>query len=308
MSNIEVPPAEWRKLAHGVYAFLQQPSFGVSNSGLIVGKKDATVVDSLANKHMVENFIGKIKEVTDKPIRFIINTHHHPDHTFTNHFFPEATAITSHRCRQELINYFPYIERIKHLHNAKVDHEGSKLTPQDVTFEGTLNLYDGEREIRIIDMGPAHCQSDIIVYLPEEKIIFAGDILTIGMYPSCVEKFWSGSYRIIKVLDTLASMDAETFVPGHGKGVLSREETAKRVSESIEFLIVLREEARKCFEKGMTSEEAFEKLDWSKFKKWGEKEKLGVIISGNLATIFSEFSGAPPGTNVEHKGWMKSVS
>ena len=78
-------------------------------------------------------------------------------------------------------------------------------------------------------------------------------------------------------------------------------------NESIEFLIVLREEARKCFEKGMTYQEAYDKLDWSKFKKWierSEKEKPAVAnwrdrdFKGDLATIFSEFSGNPPGTTI----------
>jgi len=299
MTIYKAPSADWKELALGVYAFIQPPDVAVSNSGLIVGNKEAMVVDSLDNKYMVENFIRKMKEVTDKPVRFLVNTHHHPDHLHTNHYFPEATVITSHRSRQETLNLSPEgINRLKQLHPDKICHEGSKITPQDMTFEGTLNLYDGEREIRIIDMGPSHCQSDVIVYLPKEKVLFTGDLLVVDMQPPGVEKFWSGSHRIIKVLDTLASMDVEAFVPGHGKVVLSREETVKLVIGFIEFYMVLRDEARNCFNKGMTYQEAFEKLNWSRFKKWGKREELGVI-KGNLATIFSEFSGAPPGTNIK---------
>jgi cyclase len=180
-----------------------------------------------------------------------------------------------------------------------MSYEGSKITPQDMTFEGTLNLYDGEREIRIIDMGPGHSPSDVIIYLPKEKVLFAGDLLAVTTNPPPFQ-IWSGSYRVIKVLDTLASMDVETFVPGHGRVVLNREETVKMVIGFIEFYMVLREEARKCFERGMTYGEAFEKLDWSKFKKWGEKEGLRVI-RGNLARAWSEFRGEPPGTKIEYE-------
>ena len=299
MSHYKAPPAEMKELTRGVYAFLQAPGTAVSNAGLIVGKRDAMVVDSLDNKYMVENFISKIKEVTDKPIHLVVNTHVHPDHTHTNHYFPEAKVITSHINRKEMVHYTPErVERLTRIYPGQICHEGSKITLQDMTFEGTLCLYDGEREIRIIDMGVGHSQSDVIVYLPQEKVLFAGDLLAVGMQPRGVEKIWGGSYRIIKVLDTLASMDVETFVPGHGMLVLSREETASMIYEFIEFYMVLRGEAHNCFEKGMTYDEAFEKLDWSKFKKWGKKEELKVV-RGNLARAFSEFRGEPLGIKID---------
>jgi glyoxylase-like metal-dependent hydrolase (beta-lactamase superfamily II) len=172
-----------------------------------------------------------------------------------------------------------------------------------------ITIYDGEREIQVIDMGPAHCQSDAIVYLPKEKVLFAGDLLIVGVIGPGIEKFWNGSINIIKVLNTLLDMDVKTYVPGHGSETLSREETVKIVSEHTEFCFILREEARRCFGKGMNYLEAFDALDWNKFKQWGRKEEqLGVVIKGNLATLWSEFKGNPPGTNVKHEGWVKSES
>jgi len=88
--------AEFRQLAKGVYAFLQPPLIWHSSAGVIVGDRDVIVVDSLANAAMTESLRAEIRRVTNKPIRFLINTHSHADHVYTNHLFPEATVISTH--------------------------------------------------------------------------------------------------------------------------------------------------------------------------------------------------------------------
>src|SRR5512139_2039463 len=93
--------AEFRQLAKGVYAFLQPPLIWHSSAGVIVGDRDVIVVDSLTNAAMTQSLRAEIRRVTDKPIRFLINTHSHADHVYTNHLFPEATVISTHRCREE---------------------------------------------------------------------------------------------------------------------------------------------------------------------------------------------------------------
>src|SRR5512139_1130003 len=95
---------EFRRLAEGVYAFLQPPLIWYSSAGVIVGDRDVIVVDSLTNADMTGTLLAEIRRVTDKPIRFLINTHSHADHVYTNHFFPEATVIGSHRGREETKN------------------------------------------------------------------------------------------------------------------------------------------------------------------------------------------------------------
>jgi cyclase len=91
---------EFRKLANGVYAFLQPPLVWYSSAGVIIGDRDVIVVDSLTNEAMTQSLRADIRRVTDKPIRFLINTHSHADHVFTNHLFPEAAVITTHRGRE----------------------------------------------------------------------------------------------------------------------------------------------------------------------------------------------------------------
>jgi glyoxylase-like metal-dependent hydrolase (beta-lactamase superfamily II) len=150
---------EFRKLAKGVYAFLQPPLICYSSAGVIVGDEDVIVVDSLTNAAMAQSLLTEIRRVTDKPIRFLINTHSHFDHVYTNHFFPEATVISTHRGREET----KANRKAQDKHDAlfaklfsDVDLRGGRYTPQDVTFSGSLFLYQGEREVRVLELGVGH--------------------------------------------------------------------------------------------------------------------------------------------------------
>ena len=179
----KAPKAEMRELAKGVYAFLQPAFLFQSNQGLIVGKNWTTIVDSQTNKYQIESFISKVKSVTDKPARFLINTHFDPDHVWTNYYFPEATCIATTATRKETIRLHPYnlVTLRQMMPEPIMSFDGSKMTPQDMTFDGTLTVYDGDHEIRFIDMGAAHTISDTVIYLPKEKIVYCGDLVMVGM-------------------------------------------------------------------------------------------------------------------------------
>src|SRR5512137_758130 len=123
--------AEFRRLAKDVYVFLQPPLIWYSSAGVIIGDRDVIVVDSLTNAAMTQSLRAEIRRVTDKPIRFLINTHSHLDHVFTNHLFPEATVICSHRAREQT----KANQKVKGKHDAffaqhfsDVDFRGGRYT------------------------------------------------------------------------------------------------------------------------------------------------------------------------------------
>lgn len=291
-SGYQAPAGEMKKLANGVYAFLQGGGSWHSNSGLIVGKDYAILIDSQTNKYQAENLMKKIRETTDKPIRFIFNTHFHPDHSYTNHLFPGAIAVTTVRSREETLKLTPVeIETFKKLLPAKrFNFDGARVNPQDITFEGKLTVYDGIREIQFIELGVGHSNTDAVVYLPKERVVFMGDLVSEGSgFPSV----YSGSYEYGNVLYKLTGIDADMFVPGHGKSVLSRGQVVDGAASTTEALLIMREEARKLFNKGMTYQEAAEKIDYDRFKKWGDRDRLYGAVFGNLARAWSEFRGEP---------------
>ena len=138
--------AEFRKLAKDVFVFLQPPLICYSSAGVIIGDRNVIVVDSLTNAAMTESLLSEIRRVTDKPVRFLINTHSHMDHVYTNHLFPEAMLISTHRGREET----EANQKVQDKHDAvfaglfcDVDFNGGRYTLQDMCFSGTLSFYQG---------------------------------------------------------------------------------------------------------------------------------------------------------------------
>ncbi len=244
---------EFRTLAKDVYALLQPPLICYSSAGVIVGDRDVIVVDSLANAAMTRSLLAEIRRVTDKPIRFLINTHSHFDHVYTNHLFPGAIVISTHRGREGT----KANRQVQGRHDAlfaelfpDVDLTGGCYTPQDMSFSGSLVLYQGDREARVLELGVGHSESDVVVYLPGEKIVFCGDIFMNGMPPLPGEGHVTQTIAHYKAIEAL---DADIYVAGHGDPGTLADVRSQRVQLESQF-----QRARDCFERGMSYDEALQ--------------------------------------------------
>ncbi|MHA1595259.1 MAG: MBL fold metallo-hydrolase [Candidatus Baldrarchaeia archaeon] len=273
------------EIADGVYAYIQEKgTWFVSNAGLIVGKEYAIVIDSLANSKMTTRFIEEIRKITDKPIRFLINTHHHTDHTWTNYMFEGAISICHVRCREMTVNEMKLDPKMYQMLFPGLDITGAKVTPQDVVFEKEFRIYQDNREIRVIHPGVAHTVGDAFVYLPDEKVVFCGDLL---FAEPCTPFVLMGSISgSIQALDMLASLDADIYVPGHGP--ISERNALYKARD---YLVFVRDEARKRFKQGMNAFDAAKDIDLGEYRSWSEWER----IVGNVERAYSEFRGEPPG-------------
>ncbi|PWB68147.1 MAG: hypothetical protein C3F15_16955 [Holophagae bacterium] len=243
------------ELAEGVHVYLQPPLICYSTAGVIVGERDVIVIDSLANAVMTEHLLAEIRRLTDKPVRFLINTHSHFDHVYTNHLFPEATVIASHRGREET----KANRRAQTKHDTlfaelfpDVDLTGGRYTGQDASFSGSLSLHQGSREVRLIELGVGHSESDVAVHLPDEGIVFCGDIFLNGLPPLPLEGHVTQTIANIRSLETL---DAEIYVAGHGDPGTLDDVRAQRIQLERQF-----QRARRCFEQGMSYDTALQAL------------------------------------------------
>jgi glyoxylase-like metal-dependent hydrolase (beta-lactamase superfamily II) len=244
---------EFRKLSEGVYAFLQPALIWYSSAGVIVGDKDVIVIDSLTNQAMTRSLLEEISKVTAKPVRILINTHSHADHVYTNLLFPSATVLTSGPGREKTREFMQH----QILHDETftklfpdVDFTGGRYTLQDMTFSGTVFLYRNEREIRVIELGPGHSESDVIVHMPGEKIVFCGDVFMNGLPPMPSEGYIT---RTIDNLRMLEELQAEIYVAGHGNPGNLKEITEHRI-----LLESLARQSRACFDHGLSYDEAIE--------------------------------------------------
>ncbi|MEW6600491.1 MAG: MBL fold metallo-hydrolase [Nitrospirota bacterium] len=209
------------KIADNVYSYADVKngfpanSFG-ANAGIIIGKDGIIVVDTLVSAKEAQRFISDIRKVSDKPFKYVINTHYHLDHAFGNAEFEKMGAIIiSHEADNN--NLHNSGEAV--LKNAgaygltESDIEGTSIAYPSLTFPSRMIINMDGQEIELIYPGPSHTSGSIMVYLPDQKILFAGDILFTGYHPFLAEgdiSSWT------KALDSIMAMDVEKIIPGHG--------------------------------------------------------------------------------------------
>jgi len=282
---------KFERISDNVYAFIQpNGDWFLSNTGVIIGKNYAIVVDSLTNEKMTKQFISEIRKVTDKPIKYLINTHEHEDHLWTNHLFPNAITICHKNCREKVVEGMkrgsnPYEKLF-----STIDFSGYRYTPQEVVIDDEMRIFIDDDEVRIAYVGYAHTISDIYVYVPNKKVVFTGDLL---FSPPCTPFALMGYIQgYINTLENLANLNAEVYVPGHGEVSYDR----KTLYESRDYLIFVRDEARKLMKNIDDPIRAAYEVNLGKYEEWISKER----IIGNLARAYSELKGNPPASKLEN--------
>ena len=208
------PGTEIVELEAGVYARLHE---GLTNAGIIIGDDSVLVIDSLRVPSFARDLIQDVKTITEKPIGFVIDTHSHWDHSWGNEEFPEATIIGHKNCYAEMIDMEWNEEWRKKVvsSNDPWSEEGNlvNITPPNMTFETSMQLYFGGRELDLKYFGRAHTSGDIYIHLPKEKIVFTGDVAQDGGVPylgDCYPADWP------ETDNQLASLPIERFMSGHG--------------------------------------------------------------------------------------------
>ncbi len=211
-----------KKIADGVYAYSNVKSgspenrFG-ANAGIVIGDKAVLVVDTLTSAKEAAVFLSDIRKVTQKPIRYVVNTHYHLDHAFGNcRFSDEGAVIISHAdCRRQAIKVREKaLEGAKSLGMDDAALEGTRIIVPDLAFEKSMELDLGNQVVQLLHSGrSSHTAGSILVWLPDRKVVFAGDILFTDFHPYLAEgdlKGWN------KALDDLLALKADQIVPGHG--------------------------------------------------------------------------------------------
>ena len=270
------------EVADGVFAYVQAGGgMCVSNAGLIVGPDGCIVIDALFAPSMTRAFREEIARVTDKPVRLLVHTHHHVDHSLGSALFPEAQVVSHANARREQQRVgTSVLERLRPLlPDLVAEAEGVEPRLADFTFEDELTLYVGERTVRLLHLGTGHTIGDALVLLPGERLLFAGDVAFHYVTPLAFEGH-IGSW--LGVCDRVDGLDVATVVPGHGP--VSGKEMLREMRS---YLETIREQARDAFDTGLPEEEATRSVDVGDYASWGEPERLAL----NVGRLYQEFRG-----------------
>lgn len=270
------------EVADGVFAYVQAVGgMCVSNAGLIVGPDRCIVIDALFAPSMTRAFREEIARVTDKPVRLLVHTHHHVDHSLGSALFPEAQVVSHANARREQQRVgTSVLERLRPLlPDLVAEAEGVEPRLADFTFEGELTLHLGERMVRLLHLGTGHTIGDALVLLPAERLLFAGDVAFYYVTPLAFEGH-IGSW--LGVCDRVDGLDIATVVPGHGPAG-----GKEMLREMRGYLETIREQARAAFDAGRPEEEATRRVDLGDYASWGEPERLAL----NVGRLYQEFRG-----------------
>lgn len=213
--GLELTP---RRLSDGVYALLANIP-GKDNNGVIVGRDAALVIDAGITADVAERIQARAAELTDRPVRYLVNTTYHGDHTFGNTAFPDDAAVVSSRINKEHMADLDYEKQVRsgNMYDdaALLDAVTEWRTP-DVCFDSYAEIDLGGRIVQLWHFGPGNGPGDTIVYLPDARTAWTGNYLchagTAHMLLQSGPEPYLGSLRRMRA----ALPDLETIVPGHG--------------------------------------------------------------------------------------------
>ena len=206
------------ELADGVYVYVI-PGLIQVNAGIIVGDDAAAVIDTGTTEADARALLEATASVTDLPVRYVINTHHHGDHSFGNWWFLPAVVVGHERCRLRLVGDEGASHRetlASHLPMVAEQIRAVPLAPPALTFEGHCDLHLGPVSMRLAHLGLAHTDNDIAIGVEGAGVAFAGDLIEESGPPIVSEGYpaeWGPTLRRFE------AATADRVVPGHGRVV-----------------------------------------------------------------------------------------
>jgi glyoxylase-like metal-dependent hydrolase (beta-lactamase superfamily II) len=246
------------KLSDNAYAYTAE---GDPNSGVIIGDDACMVIDTTATPVMAQDLISRIREVTDKPIKYVMLTHYHAVRVLgASAYFKEgAQAVVASTGTYELIkergaaDMKSEIERFPRLFQAVESIPG--LTWPEITFDTGMSLFLGKLEVQLKHIGPGHTRGDAIAWIPSQKICFSGDLVeyNAGVYTGDAQlEEWPTT------LEALRALGAEKLVPGRGPALENPADVNKGIDYTKKWVTDLYQTARAGVAEKKTLKQVFE--------------------------------------------------
>jgi cyclase len=282
------PPPTMVEVAEDIYAYTQPPGgWCLSNAGVIVGPDSALVVDTLATESRAQRLREAIDDLRPGPGRMLVNTHHHGDHIFGNQVFGPSASIFAHeRARTEMAETGLALTTLW----PQVEWGELHVVLPTVTFADRITIHVGARRAELIHVGPAHTTNDVVVWLPEERVLFAGDVVLAGAMPFNLMGSVSGA---LTAIERLRELGPRTVVCGHGPV------TGPEVfDENADYLTWIQGLADQGTAQGITPLQLARDADLAMFDHLLDPER----IVGNLHRAYAEIEGGPAGRPLDVVG------
>lgn len=258
----QVSPSSWYVEGVSALGSTANQNF-ISNAAFVVTPTGVVVIDALGSPELARRLVAQIAQITPKPITHVIVTHYHADHIYGLQTFKALGArVIAHRAALAYLNSDTARLRLAASRQelAPWVDENTQLLQADEWLDQAQVLTVGGVNFEINPVGPAHTPEDLVVYLPSEKVLFAGDLVFRSRIPYVGQ---ADSRHWITALDSLLKFDTQVIVPGHGP--LSSE-ARKDMQLTRDYLIYLRTTMGQAAKNLEPFEEAYKATDWSPFE------------------------------------------
>ena len=264
-ADLEVKQVSFDKLSDNAYAYTAE---GDPNTGIIIGDDSVMIIDATATPVMAQSVIAKVREITDKPIKYVVLTHYHAVRVLgaSGYKGEGLEQIIASQDTYDLIvergqqDMDSEIGRFPRLFDSVESVPG--LTWPTIAFNGEMTLWMGKLEVKIMQIGRGHTKGDTIVWLPSQKICFSGDLVEADA--AC----YTGDAYLAdwpQTLDRLAALGAQKLVPGRGPALMNPDQVHKGLAYTRDFVSTLYRSAQEAVAQGMdlkaTMEHARKNMD-----------------------------------------------
>jgi glyoxylase-like metal-dependent hydrolase (beta-lactamase superfamily II) len=290
-ADLQSKKISFTQLSPNAYAYTAE---GDPNSGVVIGDESVLVVDATATPVMARALIERIREITDKPIRHVVLSHYHAVRVLG------ASAFRSEGCEHIIASRGTYemiaergaqdmqseIERFPRLFQAVDSIPG--LTWPSLVFQGAITLYLGQLEVRILQVGPGHTKGDTIVWLPQQHILFSGDLVE---YQTAA---YTGDAQLEEWPDTLEclrAMKPEKLVPGRGPALENPQHVHDGLDYTKDFVSTLFTCAKESIAAGRTLKETFQYTRSKMDPKFGRMFIYEHCLPFDVSRAYDEAKG-----------------
>ncbi len=233
-ADLEVKKVSFDKLSDNAYAYTAE---GDPNSGIIIGDNAVMVIDTQATPIMAQDVIRRIREVTDKPIKYVVMSHYHAvrvlgasaykaDHIIASRDTYDLIVERGEQDKASEIGRFPRLFQ-------NVESVPPGMTWPTITFQGEMTVWLGTLEVKIMQLGRGHTKGDTVVWLPAQKIMFSGDLVEFDATPYAGDAYYEDWPA---TLDAIAAMKPQKLVPGRGAALQTPDQVAAGLRGTKEFV------------------------------------------------------------------------
>jgi cyclase len=280
-------PARVTEVSEDVYAYIQpNGTWFISNAGFLVARDGVTSIDACSTEKRTRAYLAAIASVTPTPVRTLVNTHHHGDHTYGNWLLRGATIVAHERTREEV------------LAAGKPDFGGIfdpvewgdvEVAPPFLTYSDRVTLWNDDLRCEVRHVGiPAHTTNDSIVWLPDRSVLFAGDLIFNGGTPFVLMGSVAGAIEALE--QVLRPLAPAVIVPGHGEPC-----GPGAIDFVLGYLRFVQDVARRGVTAGISPLEAARSTDLGAYAGLTDCER----IVGNLHRAYADLSGPGLGARVD---------